>query len=232
MLPQANSLPRQLARCLLLRGESLSRACAGLEIDLATGHQIMQSQAFRDVYARLAENLAQAPPVATDEGVNDALGGLRPHAVESLHDALLGEDMKYRFMAAESVLDRTGHPKLQRVEKKHQIELPKEVLTELAKAMREQDAIELSRSDWSYASERPVDFRVGSEAERGTPGGTPGTGEEIGFLHGETDWVPGSGPRPPRNDGGVDSAPDKSKAGARSSRTSEDERVDPGGFHP
>ena len=208
-------LARELAKRILLQGQSLALASKGLGIPLSLVHQLVQSQTFQDTRLKLASNAPEASDGSLEQDMK-RVEGMRGEAISRISRVMEeAEDDKLAWLAATDILDRSGIPKQNRIEAKHTIELSKETMQLLTRAMGEQDAIELSRSDWSYAADKPVDFRVGERiTARESEGAVAIPSETIDLLHGESDCgVSGLRSRSPRDDGRVDRKADDEEAG-------------------
>lgn len=205
-----------LAVHVFLRGKSLQRAALDLNIPANTARQLAESEAYKDFRERQLRQLGIAQQTWGQE-VTNKLQQCAPLAAERLYNILL-ESVNEKVVAsvAGDILDRTGFPKQHKVEAHHTLELAPEVIDLLIKADREVGGhITLPRSDWSYASERPVDEGVRQlQAKRGVEGEVTTTGPSQYLLHGEgSHRVQGSRSGPSPYDGPMDSKRGEEEAG-------------------
>jgi len=231
-LAQQNKQPKELQLELLVTqhlvlGKPLAQ-CArdtGCSVNViyrlaASEEFLARKQQLKERFGRINENFLQS--AETD------LKGLWPKAFQRIEEILTTSlDEKVVSRVADSIMDRIGLSRQQKVEQHTVLELSPDAAKFLSQALAEQEAIELTRNDWSFAHERPTDTRTRLLAQRHPSSEASGESARLDVLHGQSgDRVQGSGPGRSWDDGQVDSERQQEAVGFSPARSLEDLGVD------
>lgn len=222
----------EFAALTLVQGLTSQQAQSQMGISISDLSRLRRSTAYKDIHRRLKRRYA-APINEMVKSVRDRLAHVADTAAERFQEVIETTERTSDIIAiGNSAFDRVGVTRKQESITHHQLQLTPETAQLLAAALREPAALELPRSDWTYATNPDRRFRDG-HAPREAPRRITDTREDEHLLHGEGGVrIQGSGPGSSRDDGPVDSRIVDSQNGAGAAGPLEDESLDYCGFTP
>ena len=227
-----NKQPKELQLELLVTqhlvlGKPLAQCARDMNVSSNVIYRLASSDEFlkrkellKERFGRINENFLQS--------AESDLKGLWPKAYQRIEEIITSSlDEKVVARVADSIMDRVGLGRQQKVEAHHVLELSKESIQLLTQSLAEHEAIEIPSTDWSFAHERPTDTRTRLLSQRPTQAEASRESPEVDLLHGEGDnRLQRLGPRYSRDDGSVDSKRQQEAVGFSPARSLEDIGVD------
>ena len=190
----------------LYGGKSVAQVCKEQNWSPNVGWRLAQTPEFDQAKQQLLARFGEVGSTFMEQ-VTGELQRLVPLASARVSDMLANSlDEKVVMRIFDSLHDRVGVSRKTKAEVDHTLHLSPETVAELGKIAAQSELIELARSDWSYAHERPQDTRTRLLSQRGrasTEMAAAGNAERV--LHGQSsDRVQGPGPGPTRGDEQMD----------------------------